>query len=182
MKPVHPFAGFAGRMIVVQFLSYFTLGILFYLTGLNVVIFYERHPQELVNQLYRETTSFLVSAGPLFQLLRGLIFAFALYPFRKIILEHRFGWIFLWGLYLALAIIAPSSAAPGSIEGFVYTRLPLDFHLIYLPEIVLQTLVFSLGFVLWQKNPGKPLTITLCTAFGLILLMTGLPVIQKLLV
>lgn len=41
--------------------------------------------------------------------------------------------------------------APCSIEGLLYSQLPLSFHLIGLPEILLQTLAFSLLTVWWVK-------------------------------
>jgi hypothetical protein len=180
MKQNTSFISFAGRIIVAHFLTYFFLGLLFYVSGLNVIVYYEQHPQPLVNDLYRETSSLLVTAGPLFQLLRGFIFALALYPFRTIFLERKFGWLFLWGIFLAFAIFAPASAAPGSIEGFVYTNLPMSFHLINLPEIILQTLAFSWLFVVWEKHPVKKLTIPLVVIFFLILLMNGAPILQSL--
>jgi hypothetical protein len=180
MKQNTSFIGFAGRMIVAHFLTYFFIGLLFYVSGLNVLTYYEQHPHQLVNALFRETSSLLVMAGPLFQLLRGLIFALTLYPFRTVFLERKFGWLYLWGIFLALAILAPASAAPGSIEGFVYTNLPISFHLIYLPEIILQTLAFAWLFVVWEKHPVKKLTVPLVVVFFLILLMNGLSVFQYL--
>jgi hypothetical protein len=105
--------------------------------------------------------------------LRGLIFAVALYPFRKVFLEHKWGWLYLWGIFLALAILAPSSAAPGSIEGLVYTNFSTTFHLIYLPEIILQTLAFSGVVVFWESHNAKRLTIPLVVIFVLILLMNA---------
>jgi len=181
MKQNTSFTSFTGRMIVAHFLTYFVFGLLFYVSGLNVMGYYEQHPQAMVNALFRDTSSILVTAGPLFQLLRGFIFALALYPFRIVFLERKFGWLYLWGIFLALAIFAPSSAAPGSIEGYVYTAFPISFHLIYLPEIVLQTLTFAWLFVTWEKRPGKKLTIPLVILFFLIVLMNGFPVIQLLL-
>ena len=181
MKQNTSFVRFAGRMIVAHFLTYFVIGLLFYASGFNVIAYYEQHPQAEINVLFRDTSSLLVTAGPLFQLLRGFIFALALYPFRTIFLERKFGWLYLWGIFLAFAIFAPSSAVPGSIEGYVYTTFPISFHLVYLPEIILQTLAFSCLFVAWEKRPAKKLTIPLVILFFLILLMNGFPVIQFLL-
>jgi hypothetical protein len=95
-------------------------------------------------------------------------------------LFRKFGWLYLWGIFLDLAILAPASAAHGSIEGFVYTNLPMSYHLIYLPEIILQTLAFSGLFVLWERHPVKKLTIPLVVVFFLILLMNAFPLLQYL--
>ncbi len=46
---------------------------------------------------------------------------------------------------------------PGSLEGAAYTRLPLWFHLIGMPEILLQTLAFSLLVHRRLRAAGHPL-------------------------
>jgi hypothetical protein len=173
MKRLIPFLGFSGRMIVAHFLTYFCIGLFFYLTGLNVVAYYEQHPDPLVTTFFRQTSSLWVMAGPFFQLLRGLLFALVLYPFRNVFFEKKWGWLYLWGIFLALAIFAPSSAAPGSVEGLVYTNFSISFHLIYLPEIILQTLAFAGLFVFWEHHNVKKLTIPLVVVFVLILLMNA---------
>ncbi len=173
MKQSTSFLGFSGRMIVAHFLTYFFIGLIFYLTGLNVIVYYEQHPDPMVNGFFRSTSSQLVMLGPFFQLLRGLIFAVALYPFRKVFLDDKRGWLYLWGIFLALAILTPASAAPGSIEGLVYTNFSTTFHLIYLPEIILQTLAFSGLVVFWENHKVKRLTIPLIVIFVLILLMNA---------
>ncbi|MBI9050555.1 MAG: hypothetical protein JEZ00_14135 [Anaerolineaceae bacterium] len=173
MKQLSPFLGFSGRVIVAHFLTYFCMGLVFYLTGLNVLVYYEQHAEPLVTAFFRPTSSLLVMAGPFFQLLRGGIFALVLYPFRSVFLEKKWGWLYLWGIFLGLAVFAPSSAAPGSIEGFVYTNFPISFHLIYLPEIVIQTLAFAGLVVFWEHYNVKKLTIPLVVVFVLILLVNA---------
>ena len=180
MKEDTGFLGFSGRMIAAHFLTYFIIGFIFAIVGLNVMVYYERYPEPLVNDLFRPTSSLWVMAGPLFQLVRGFLFAVVLYPFRKVFLEKKWGWLYLWGIFLVLASLAPSSAAPGSIEGLIYTRLPVSFHLMYLPEIVLQTLIFSGLVVVWEHNQVKKLTIPLVVVFSLILLMLVLGMAQTL--
>lgn len=86
-------------------------------------------------------------AGPFLQPIRALVFTIVLYPFRERIKNSKLGWLMLWGLFLGIGIIATPSAAPGSIEGLIYTQLPISFQMIGLPEIILQTLTFS--FFLW---------------------------------
>jgi len=100
----------------------------------------------------RPTTVPLVMAGSLFQLFRGPIIALALYPFREVFINSRRGWALLWGLLLALMIVAPAGASPGSIEGLVYTKIPLWFHIIALPEVILQTLAFSWLTITWERH------------------------------
>ena len=151
------FWGFLGRVIVAQLVTYFFMGVLTVGTGIHIYAYYGANPDPLVTALQRPIDSSLVMAGPLFQILRASIFAMALYPFRSIFLEKKWGVIYLWGLFLALAIFAPAGEAPG---------------LIYLPELVIQTLAFSWLLVTWERNKGKKLlTIPLVIVFFLIMIM-----------
>jgi hypothetical protein len=98
--------------------------------------------------------------------------ALAIYPFRKVILDNKRGWILLWGLFVAFAILSPAGAAPSSIEGIVYSVLPFWFHLIGLPEILLQTLALSFLFYLWEQNPEeKKILIPFIVIFSVLLVM-----------
>ena len=173
------FLGFLGRVIVAHFLTYFLMGIVFAVSGLNVIVYYEQNPDPLVNAFFRPTTSLWVVAGPLFQLLRGALIALTLYPFRKVFLEDKRGWLYLWGIFLSLAILVPSGAAPGSMEGVIYTTLPFMLHLIGLPEIMLQTLAFSWLVVFWDHHQVKKLSIPLVVVFTLILLMLVFGLLQN---
>lgn len=140
-----------GRVTVVHFATYFVFGIIFF----NLLGYAALYASSDVAVYMRSTTDPLVMAGPFFQLIRGPIIALALYSFRKVFMDERWGWALLWGLLLALMVIAPAGAAPGSIEGLIYTRIPLWFHAIILPEVILQMLVFSWLLIAWQRRMEK---------------------------
>lgn len=137
-----------GRVTLVHFATYFVFGIIFF-NFLGYASFYSM-PDVAV--FMRPTTDPLVMAGSLFQLIRGPIIALALYPFREVFINSRRGWALLWGLMLALMIVAPAGASPGSIEGLVYTKIPLWFHIIALPEVIFQTLAFSWLTITWERH------------------------------
>lgn len=84
-----------------------------------------------------------VAIGPIIQILRGILLGLVLLPFRTVIYS-KLGWFYLWSLLIIVGVISPYGAAPGTIEGVVYTTIPLKFHLTMLPEIIVQTLVFSI--------------------------------------
>ena len=84
-----------------------------------------------------------VGFGPWLQPVRGLLFGLVLLPLRQLLSERERGWLILWGLFLVIGILGTPAAAPSSLEGLIYSRLPLWYHLFGLPEIVLQTLAFS---------------------------------------
>jgi hypothetical protein len=86
--------------------------------------------------------------GVAMQPVRGLLFALALWPIWDVFIEKKRGWLYLWGIFLVFGILSTTGAAPSSIEGALYSKLPLWYHLLGLPEISLQTLTFSILLVL----------------------------------
>ena len=169
-----PILGFLTRFTLVHFVTYWIFGLLFF-TLLGYSALYAR-PEIAV--FMRPTTSIWVYAGPLFQLIRGPIMALAIFPFRKVFLHKERGWMLLWGLFIALAILSPAGPIPGSIEGIVYTVLPLQFHLIGLPEALLQTLALSFLFCFWERRPEeKKIWIPLLAIFIAILALSILGVL-----
>ncbi len=85
------------------------------------------------------------------QIIRGLLLGLAIYPFRSVILEKKYGWLKLFWLMFVLTSIGAVITGPGSIEGFLYTKFSYN-PLIGVPEIALQMLVFSWVFCRWQSK------------------------------
>ena len=108
-------------------------------------------------------------------IIRGLIFAVALYPFQSVFLNGRRGWLKLWGLLVGLAIFSTAGAAPGSVEGIIYTKIPLGSQLIGLPEVLLQTLAFSLLVTIWHRHPHRAWAIVMggLMVLGILLSLAG---------
>ncbi len=104
-----------------------------------------------VRSLMRQTDEPLVMAGPLYQPIRGLLFGLVFYLLREPLFGAMTGWLVLW-LVLVVLTFGP---APGSVEGMVYTTLPLRFHLESLPEIVAQALALAALSWYWVNRPAK---------------------------
>ena len=90
-ETTNSFWGFFGRVIVAQLLTYFFMGVLAVGAGIHIYAYYGANPDPLFTALQRPMESPLVMAGPLFQILRAAIFAVALYPFRSVFLERKWG-------------------------------------------------------------------------------------------
>jgi len=119
----------------------------------------------------RPTDDPLVTAGLLFQPIRGLIFALAFFPIRETLFGKKSGWLTMWWLLIALGILSTFGPAPGSIEGMVYTILPISITT-YL-EVTLQSFALSSLLFLWINNSNKRwLTWILSILFVLVLLAT----------
>ncbi|TJX12848.1 hypothetical protein E9840_11755 [Tissierella creatinini] len=144
---------FLLRVIVIHFLTYYFFGML-----ASRVLHYETILSlPVIRDYMLGYGDASVVWGPLIQPARGLILGCVLLPFRNFLAEKKYGWIYLWLVFVGIGILSPPAAAPCSIEGMIYTRLPFWYHLIGLPEILLQTLVFSILVHLYMRYPAKVL-------------------------
>ncbi len=169
MSNHHPrFSQLAVKTIVVHTVTYVVVGILaFWL--FDYAEFYAR--PDMVGTM-RQTAHPLVMAGPLFQPLRGFIFALAIYPLREIVFARPRGWLVLWGLFVALGIVSTFGPAPGSIEGLVYTVISVPHQLLGLVEVIIQALMLALGVVYWVNHPDKRwLSRLMILAFAVVILL-----------
>lgn len=167
MKTVETgFMQFFWRITACHMVSYMLLGILAY----TIMDYPSQFAGPCSNMV--PTDSPIVSLGPSLQLIRGLIFAIVLFPFREVLLESRLGWLKLWGLFLGLAIFSTAGPVGGSVEGLIYTKTPAVEQLSGLWEVVLQTLLCSLLFAAWYRKPTRVWSICMGSLVGLIVLMS----------
>ncbi len=145
------FLYFALRVIVAHTLTYFVAG----LVASNVFHYGAIFDLPVIRDYMLPIAQHNLPIGPFLQPVRGLIFAIGLWPIRGLLLETKRGWLILWGLLVTVGILSTPAASPGSVEGVLYTRLPLWYHLMGLPEILLQTLVFSIWLVWWERQATK---------------------------
>lgn len=106
-------------------------------------------------QNMRSVDSVWVAAGPALQCVRGCLFGLVLWPLRELWLGRTCGWLRIWSLFVGLAIIGPTAAAPGSLEGIAFTKLSLSDHLLGLPEVTTQTLLYCWLFQQWHRRPSR---------------------------
>jgi len=145
------FLAFAMKVIVVHTLTYFIFGIIMS----NVFDYGEVFKREIIRDYMLPIDEHNVLLGPFLQPVRGLIFAIGLWPLRGFLTEKNRGWLILWGLLVTIGILSTPAAAPSSIEGIFYSKLPMWYHLMGFPEIALQTLVFSIWLVWWERQSMK---------------------------
>lgn len=109
-----------------------------------------------------------VMAGPLFQPIRGFIFALVFYPLRECLFERRNGWILSSWMLVALGILSTFGPATGSVEGMIYTRAPILSQLRGWLEVGPQVLLLSGLLFYWVNHPEKKwLSWVLGVIFGL---------------
>jgi hypothetical protein len=163
-----PFAAFAWRVISLHVLTYFLAGL-----GAYFLLDYrEVFETTELRYLMLPTTSPWVAAGPALQMFRGFLFAVVLFPLIGEFMRRSNGVLLIWGLFVGLAILGTAGPSPGSLEGVIFTKLPLRLHLLGLPEVVLQTFLFAAGLVAWCRKPARWMNIASAVAVGLVLLMS----------
>ena len=159
------------KTVVAHTVTYFVMGVLAF-----VLLDYQRlYADTDLKYLMRQTTEPIVMAGPLFQPLRGLIFGIAFVLLRRAWLEQDTGWLRLWVVLVCLGIVGTFGPAVGSVEGMIYTTLPLGLHFIGAPEVLLQSLLLSFVVFYWVRHPEKRwLRWVMGAAFGLVLFLPTL--------
>lgn len=145
MKPT--FLSITLKTTLTHTVTYFLMG----LAALLLLGYADKYADPSVAVLMRQTTDPLVAAGPLFQVIRGALFGIVVFLLRDLVLERKNGWLTLWAVLVIVGVISPFGAAPASIEGMIYTTLPLWFHISGLPEILLQSLLLA-GIATWWIN------------------------------
>lgn len=163
--------GLCSKTAVVHTITYFFMGVV-----ASIFLNYkEAFARPEMACWMRQFNDPMIMAGPLFQPIRGLVFALAFYPLREVLFGRKGGWLVLWWLLAALGILCTFGPAPGSIEGMIYTRLPLLGQLKGWIEVVPQALLLSALLCYWVNRPDKKwLNWTMGTVF---VLLMALPVL-----
>ena len=147
------FAALATKTIVVHTVTYFICGV----TAFYFLDYAHKFAEPGVREVMRQTSEPIVMAGPLFQPIRGLLFAIAFYPIRSAIFGRQHGWLAMWLLLLILGILNTFGPSAGSVEGMVYTTIPITSQLLGLSEVVSQSLLLSIILCYWVNHPEKQL-------------------------
>lgn len=160
---VTPILRFLLQITLLHFITYFVFGAVAF-NVFNYPYWYSVPP---LSFYMKPTDSIWVQTGPFFAFVRGPIMGLALYPFRRVFVGTRHGWVYLWGIFVGIGILGTFGPAPGSVEGLVFTTLPVVLQIAFLPETVLQSLALSVLLYVWQRHPGdKRLWIPIIIVFG----------------
>ncbi len=157
----------ATKTIVVHTVTYFLMGML----ALPLLGYAQAFAKPWMACWMRQTDDPIVMAGTLFQPLRGLFFALAFYPLRELLFGKKKGWLVLWWLLVALGILSTFGPAPGSIEGMIYTVIPISQQVRGWLEVVPQALLLSAILFYWVNHPQKRLLNWLMGALFVVTLM-----------
>jgi hypothetical protein len=161
--PVPPpgFPILATKTAVCHALTYFCVGALAY---------HFLHYADILNDPHsgmRPTTDPLLLFGPALQVVRGVLFASVFYPFRQVLFERKNGWLLMAWMLIGLGILGTFAAPPGSLEGYIFTTVPVLKQMRSYLEIVTQAVLLSVLLCYWVRHPGKKwLSWTLSVVFA----------------
>jgi len=173
----YSFSAIAIKTTLVHTVTYFLIGLVSFL----FLDYSARYADPAVAVAFRQTDHPLVTAGPLFQVLRGFLFGIAFFTLRNVIFPKQRGWLTLWLVLLIIGVLSPFSSAPGSIEGVVYSTLPIWFHIMSLPELIIQSfLLASLTHYMVNHPEKRWLIILFGFLSAMIILLTLLGILSAL--
>ena len=169
----HNFSTFFWRITAAHMITYMIMGLI----AANLFNYRDLFENTLLSCIYRPFDSPWIAAGPGLQIIRGLIFALALWFFKDNFLHQNHGWLKLWGLLVGLSILSTTGAPPGSIEGFIYTKIPFLDQVTGYFEVGIQTFLFSLAVWYWYAQPRKLWNVIAGILVVLILFMSTMGVL-----
>jgi len=172
----YQFGTFFWRITAAHMITYMMMGII----ASTLLDYEELFSNTLISCFFRPMDSPWIAAGPGLQIIRGLIFAMALWYFKENFLHTKHGWFKLWGLLIGLSILSTTGPPPGSIEGFIYTKIPVADQVKGYFEVVPQTGLFAVLVCYWYKKPKKAWNIISAVLVALIILMSLMGVLASL--
>lgn len=122
----------------------------YFIAGLVAMLVFDYEDAFNESAHFRGFDDPLIMAGPLFQPIRGILFAIAFYPLRSLLFSRPYGWLILAWTLIVIGIWSAFGPAPGSIEGAIYTKLPMN---ILNFETELQAIGLSGILWLWIQHP-----------------------------
>ena len=150
MKNLQPrFVPLAAKTVVCHTLTYFIMGAL---------AFHFLDYAELFNKPgsgLRFASSLWILFGPALQVFRGILFASVFYPLRELLFGRKNGWLLMAWILIGVGILGTFGGPPGSLEGFIYTTVPIHLQLRGYLEIIPQALLLSMLLFYWVRHPEK---------------------------
>lgn len=166
-------AGLCVKMAMVHTITYLFMGII----AMNLMDYRAAFASPEMACWMRSFDDPILQAGVLFQPLRGVLFGLAFYPVRSILFSANRGWLIMGWLLVALGILGTFGPAPGSFEGYIFTRLHGQY-MGYI-EVVPQALLLAAIVCYWVRHPGKWLNWLLGILFGITVALPILGMLSK---
>ena len=146
---------FIWRVTAAHTIAYFFAGIF----ALLVVDYETWFSEGSISSFMLPTDAPIVALGPSLQIIRGIIMALVLLPIKKVFIDTEYGFIKLWFLIMGLSVLSTFAAAMGSIDGFIYTNVPIIEQIMGYPEALLWATIFTGILWIFYKFERKAINI-----------------------
>ena len=143
------FLPLAAKTVVCHTITYMIMGALAY---------HFLHYADFINDPksgMRPVSSLRVMLGAPLQIFRGILFASVFYPLRGRLFGNRDGWLVMAWILIGVGILGTFAAPAGSLEGFIYTTMPILNQIRGYLEVVTQALLCSVLLCYWVNHPEK---------------------------
>jgi hypothetical protein len=165
------FWGLTVKTIVVHTATYFIMGLL----ALTFLDYGNAFAEPVTREYMRQVDEPIVALGPSLQFIRGILFAVVFYLLRDVLFGRKNGWLIMWVMLVLVGILSTFAAAPGSVEGLLYTKMPVGLQISGWLEVMLQALLLSVILFYWVNHPEKKwLAWVLGIIFGLVILFSAM--------
>jgi len=148
--------------------------IAYFIAGIFAMLFMnykEEFAGEVLSVIMRPVESPWVALGAGLQIFRGAILALIFLPFKDTLLSKN-GLLKIILLILGLSYFSTIGPGFGSFEGYLYTTIPIHYHLLGLPEALIYTFLFSFIIVFWYRNQSKVYHVVSIVLVSLIVIMS----------
>lgn len=145
------FTSITLKAVVIHTATYFLIGFL----AFTFFDYSAKYADPIVSNFMRQTDHPLIAIGPALQVIRGLLFGIVFYALRDVVFSRKRGWLTLWLVLVFVGIFSTFGPSPSSIEGVLYTILPTWFHVVGLPEVVIQAGLLAFLTHYWVNHPEK---------------------------
>ncbi len=159
---------FIWRITAAHTIAYFCAGIF----ALLVIDYKEWFSEGAISSFMLPTDTPIVALGPALQIIRGLIMALVLLPLRKVFIDGNYGFFKLWLLVLGLSVFSTFAAAMGSLDGFIYTNVPIIEQIMGYPEALLWSTLFVGILKSFYKFEKRAINVIAIVFFVLIIFMS----------
>jgi hypothetical protein len=169
--PKYSFLRFSWRITSLHTIAYTLAGVF----AVLVMHYREQFSGAFLSTLMKPVNSPLVALGPALQVVNGFFMSLFLFPIARVLIgDGKTGWRILFLLVAGFSFFTPQVPGMGNFEGLIYTKAPLSVHLLGIPECLIYSLLFSLGFGIWYSRNSRWMNIVAIILVCLVGLMGAL--------
>ena len=151
--------------------------IAYFIAGLFAIVFMDYRDlfsTEIISSFMYPVDEPIVALGPSLQIFRGILLALILLPLRKTFFEEKNGLVKLGIMIIGLSYLSTIGPAPGSFEGFIYTKIPYMYQIVGYPEAIIYVLLFTGILGISMKYAHKKIITVLSIIFVVLICLMSI--------